>query len=101
MNVEVDVDALHTRVISATKAIKFERQVALLEARIAAGQGRWRRWRWRWRCSCSNMFMARNGLHVMGFTLSDNDSLQLIQLWPQSQLQRLRQRLNKADRITN
>lgn len=26
------------------------------------------------RCSCSNMFMARNGLHVMGFTLSDSDS---------------------------
>jgi len=31
--VDVDEDALHTKVISATEAIKFERQVAPLEAR--------------------------------------------------------------------
>lgn len=32
----VCVCVLHTKVISAAKAIKFERQVALLEARIVS-----------------------------------------------------------------
>lgn len=74
-----DEDALHTKVISATEAIKFERQVAPLEARklrrcITGRAGLSMR---AGVCSCggSYMFMARNGSHVMGFALSDSDSL--------------------------